>query len=417
MGIDGACLARGEGAKRAEEDPFGSIQFGVWEMSATRIPLRIAMIAHRFQRSDGQGLVNYQVARAALDAGHLVTLVTAFCAEDLARHPNALVVRAGKEGLPTQLFRNLAFAWETARWLRRHRGEYNVVQGNGFITWEACDVITAHFVHSSWIRSRYFPFSARSMNPYAIYQWAFTWLNAYWERRAFRTARLVIAVSPVVAEQLKELNVPAGKIQVVYNGVDTDEFQPGPGERESFGLPSGVPLALFVGEIRTPRKNLDSLLRAMCELPVLHLAVAADLTDSSMPTMAKELNLAERVHFLGKSSRIPALMRSVDLFVFPSRYEAHPLVVMEAIASGLPVIVSGTFGAADFLSNAGCILEDADDVAELTDRIRELLDSPSLREDLGLRARQRALGMQWSHTAARYLDLYAEVARPIPSHG
>lgn len=384
-------------------------------MIQERSPLRIAMIAHRFQRSDGQGLVNYEVARAALEAGHSVTLVTAFCAEDLARHPNVQLVQAGKEDLPTQLLRNLAFACQTTWWLRRHREEYNLVQENGFVTWEPCDVVAAHFVHSSWIKSRYFPFPSWSMSAYALYQRLFTWLNARWERQAFHAARLVIAVSPVVAEQVMALDVPVDKIRVVYNGVDTDEFHPGQEERESFGLPPRVPVALFVGEIRTPRKNLDTLLRAMCELPTLHLAVAADVTDSDMPALAKELGLTERVHFLGKSSRIAALMRSVDLFVLPSRYEAHPLVVMEAMASALPIIVSGTFGAANFLADAGRILMDADDTAEVAGCVRELLDSPALRLELGAKAQQRALGMQWSHTAAGYLDLYAEVARPIVS--
>jgi glycosyltransferase involved in cell wall biosynthesis len=194
-------------------------------MNTPSRPLRLVLVANRHQYNDGQGRVNYEVALAALNSGMKVTLLTAYCADEIANHPNAHFVHIGKEQLPTQFLRNLAFANESARWLREHRGEFDLVQANGFVTWESCDIVTAHFVHTSFAKSPYYPF-ARSLRPYALYQRVFTALNARWERRAFHTAKHIIAVSDAVAEDVRQLGVPSERVEVIYNGVDIDEFSP-----------------------------------------------------------------------------------------------------------------------------------------------------------------------------------------------
>lgn len=373
-------------------------------MSNQGRPGRLAFVSHRFQRNDGQGRVNYEIVRAALERGYDVTVVAAHCAEEIANHPRARFVPMGGQGLPTELLRNLAFAWSSAHWIRRHRDELDLIQGNGFVTWERCDVVAAHFVHTAWRKSPYYPFT--SISPYALYQRLYTWLNSRWEKQAFLRATRVIAVAKGVAGELAALGVPAQRIDVIYNGVDTDQFCPGESDRASFGLPADVPLALFVGDIRTPRKNLETVLRALALAPEIHLAVAGSVTGSPYPELARSLGVSQRVVFLDKVSRIPALMRAVDFFVFPSRYEAHPLVVLEAMASGLPAIVSGNFGAEDFLGDGGEILKDPNDVTALGTIMNELVNNPAKRRSMALAGRDRALAMQWSTMAATYLEVY-----------
>jgi glycosyltransferase involved in cell wall biosynthesis len=370
-------------------------------------PGRLAFVSHRFQRNDGQGRVNYEIVRAALDHGYDVTVVAAHCAEEIASHPHARFVPMGGQGLPSELLRNLAFAWSSSHWIRRHRDELDLIQGNGFVTWERCDVVAAHFVHTAWRRSPYYPFT--SLSPYALYQRLYTWLNSRWEKQAFLCATRVIAVAKGVGRELAALGVPAQRIDVIYNGVDTDQFCPGESERASFGLPSDVPLALFVGDIRTPRKNLETVLRALVFAPEIHLAVAGSVAGSPYPELARTLGVSQRVVFMDKVSRIPALMRAVDLFVFPSRYEAHPLVVLEAMASGLPAIVSGNFGAEDFLGDGGEILKDPNDVTAMGTIMNELVHNPAKRRSMALAGRERALAMQWSTMAATYLEVYEKL--------
>jgi len=379
-------------------------------MNTPSRPLRLVLVANRHQYNDGQGRVNYEVALAALNSGMKVTLLTAYCADEIANHPNAHFVHIGKEQLPTQFLRNLAFANESARWLREHRGEFDLVQSNGFVTWESCDIVTAHFVHTSFAKSPYYPF-ARSLRPYALYQRVFTALNARWERRAFHTAKHIIAVSDAVAEDVRQLGVPSERVEVIYNGVDIDEFSPGASERASFNLPLHVPLGLFVGDIRTWRKNLDTLLLAMQRIPHLHLAVAGEVKRSPAPALAKKLKVAGRVHFLGRTPRIPMLMRSVDLFIFPSRYEPYGLVALEAMASGLPVILSRNVGSLEAFGDSLEVVDDPEDAAGLARSICSVLDSPERRESMARLGRERALELSWSNMAAAYLQTYESMSR------
>ena len=89
------------------------------------------------------------------------------------------------------------------------------------------------------------------------YQGFYTALNANWERKAFDRAKVVVAVSEKVAQELVAIGIPRDRIRVILNGIDLQEFAPGIVDRQKRGLPEEVPLALFAGDIRTPRKNLD----------------------------------------------------------------------------------------------------------------------------------------------------------------
>ena len=366
--------------------------------------VKIAFVSHKFQTNDGQGRINYELVKAVLDHGYDVTILASVCAEELANHPRARYISMGSESLPTALLRGLWFAWVSARWLRQHRQEFNIIQANGFVTWEDCDIVAAHFVHTSWLHNKYYPFKA--LVPYQMYQRLVTTLNSRWEKRAFFNARAVIAVSKRIREELEVLGVRADRIRIVTNGVDTVEFHPGAQERELFGLPPEAPLSLFVGDIRTPRKNLETVLQALKIVPALYLVVAGALGGSPYPDMARSLGIEDRVIFLGKVKQMGALMRSVDLFVFPSRYEPFGMVVLEAMASGLPVIVSGEAGINDYIGEAGYVLRDPNDVNTLAEYLSLLLSDKPRRLMISQAGRERALEMQMSQMTAGYLQVY-----------
>lgn len=368
--------------------------------------MRIALVTHKVDLHDGQGRVNYEIAMAALNRGHNVTILAEYCSAEIAHHPRGRFICVRKSSIPTQLLRNLYFAGKSGRWLRKHRNEFDVIQANGFVTWEPADIVAVHFVHSAWLRNPFFPFHWSSFNPYAFYQRLITIINGHYEKKAFQSADALIAVSGFTAGEIAEFGIPREKIDVVHNGVDIQEFHPGPAARPEFSLPAGVPLALFVGDIKTTRKNLETVLKAMQSVPDLHLAVAGKVEGSPYPDIAAKLGVIDRVHFLGKTSKIALLMRSVDFFVFPSRYEAHPLVLLEALASGLPVVVSGNFGAADYIFDGGKIFMDPNDAPALAAIMTDLLRFPEGRSIMALAARKQAMDMQWSKTAAGYLKAY-----------
>jgi glycosyltransferase involved in cell wall biosynthesis len=373
--------------------------------------VRIAIIAHLFGFRDGQGRVNLEVAQAVLEAGHELTMIGHECPEKLSSHPNAIFVKIQESSIPTQFMRNWMFAIRSARWLRKNRTRFDVVQANGFVTFEAVDVVAAHFVHSSWYKHPSYPFHMPTARPYVIYQNFFTWFNARVERSVYGRAKAVVAVSRRTGREVQDLGIDADKIHVIYNGVDTDVFHRGKGDRGHFGLPEQGSCGLFVGDIRTPRKNLETILRAMPELPSLSLAIAGDPAGSPYPALARELGIADRVFFLGKTSEVALLMRSVDMFVFPSRYEAHPLVLMEALASGLPVIASAFIAQGEDFVDACLLLPDPNDGKALAKQITHLLESPALREKLSGIALAQAQQMNWAVTTRKYLNLYEALAR------
>jgi glycosyltransferase involved in cell wall biosynthesis len=103
---------------------------------------------------------------------------------------------------------------------------------------------------------------------------------------------------------------------------------------------------------------------------------------------------------------MPSLMRSCDAFAFPSRYEACSLVMLEAMASGLPVITSKTTGGAELVpQDGGFLMERPDDGDGLVAILRRILDGRSDLPRLSASARERALTLSWGEMGYRYLNV------------
>jgi glycosyltransferase involved in cell wall biosynthesis len=367
--------------------------------------MRIVLITHRFTKGDGQGRVNYEIALAALNSGHHVCMVTTHVAPELRAHARAQVVNIGTSGWPSALIKNQVFALKSALWLMRNRRHFDLVHMNGFITWGHADINTSHFVHHAWLRSAVH--TARTRRDwYGFYQWLFARINCTLELWAYRRSSVIVAVSEQVKRELVVAGVSTDRIRVIVNGVDLNEFRPQRVERTALGLPEGA-LLLFVGDIRTPRKNVDTLLRALTGVPVAVLAVVGDVLGSPYPDLAKALGVARRVMFLGYRKDVPLLMRAADVFVFPSRYEACSLVLLEALASGLPVISARTTGGTELLTpECSLLIEDANDASALAKAINSLLTSIDTRLDMRAAARKLAESHAWSAMSERYLELY-----------
>ena len=377
----------------------------------------IALItSHLFARNDGQGRVNYEIARAALKAGFRLSILAMRCDEDLAADPAVNFVKFDHESLPMQLWRNAAFARSAGRWLRTHRQDYDLIHASGYVTSVPADVNTAHMVHSGWINSPAYPFSWRG-GTYSAYQRFYTLRNAHLEKAAYLGAHQVVAVSHKIADELRGIGVKKERLSVIHNGVNVQEFHPGAGDRKRFDLPEDGVMFLFAGNIRTPIKGLDTLLKAIVDLPDVHLAVAGELNGSPFPAQAQSLRLKDRVHFLGKVSDMPALMRASDVFVLPTRYDAFGLVILEAMASGLPVLTASAAGAAEILGRGGRVLDDPNDAATLARWMRELAADRALRQQMGAAGRENAERYTWERMAAAYLALYDELLSTKKSPG
>jgi glycosyltransferase involved in cell wall biosynthesis len=373
--------------------------------------MKLCIVTHKVKKGDGQGRVNYEVAQEAIRRGHQLTLLASEVAPEIEQNSKVNWVPISVDSYPSEFIRNFVFADKTAAWLQQNRSQIDVLKVNGAITKFAADVNAVHFVHSSWLRSPVH-ISRIRRDAYGFYQWLYTALNARWEKQAFQRAKVVVAVSEKVAQELINIGVPRDRIRVIVNGVDLQEFSPGVASRQKLGLPENVNLGLFAGDIRTPRKNLDSVLHALVQVPDLHLAVVGSPDGSPFPQLAADLGISNRVHFLGYRRDIAEIMRAVDVFVFPSRYEACTLVLLEALASGLPVITATATGGAELVTpECGIVLPDSDNIDALAAALSSLVSDRTLMQQMGQVARAVAEQHSWSTMAQTYMDLFEELLK------
>jgi glycosyltransferase involved in cell wall biosynthesis len=373
------------------------------------LSVKLCIVTHKVIKGDGQGRVNYEIVCEAICRGHHVTLLSSNVDPELQKHSLVNWIHIPLKRWPAQLLIDLFFSLRSSAWLRKHRSEIDLIQTCGAVTGVKTDVNTVHFVHSGWLRSPVHPIRL-CQDAYGAYQWLYTVLNAHWEKEAFRETKVIIAVSEQVEKELLEIGVPKEQIRVILNGVNLQEFSPGSTNRSRLRLPEGVTLAFFAGDIRSPRKNLDTILHALVQVPELHLAVAGSTERSPYPLLAIELGLGERVHFLGYRRDVSEIMKAADLFVFPSRYEPFGMVVSEAMAAGLPVITTDASGVAAIVTpECGIVLADSEDTQALAGALTRLSSDCNLRSQMGRAARAIAEQHSWSSKAQSYVDLFEEL--------
>lgn len=223
--------------------------------------------------------------------------------------------------------------------------------------------------------------------------------------------RQVVAVSERLRRQLKQhYRVPDEKIAVIPNGVNLWRFSPRHATsrakvRSELGIAEDVPLLLFVGH-DLERKGLSHVIEALGKMRTTAcLLVAGTEGEARYRELAERLGISERLIFAGKRSDIHLIYPAADAFVLPSRYETFSLLVLEAMASGVPVLASPVGSIEDCLrdgENGLYIQRDAEDIAVKVDRLFSDANQRSRLRERGLAtARQYA----WGIIADRYLAL------------
>jgi UDP-glucose:(heptosyl)LPS alpha-1,3-glucosyltransferase len=237
------------------------------------------------------------------------------------------------------------------------------------------------------------------------------------EARVFADAsQLVQCNSALVRDQIRtRFSVPADRLVVLPNGVDTERFHPGRRAHEGarlrreLGTTTG-PVWLLVGS-GLRRKGLDTALGAFaCASKAgAELWVAGRDDPTPWRTLAERLGVGERVRFLGPRTDLEAVYGAADALVLPTRYDAFANVCLEAAAAGLPVVTSAANGAAEALREGTLVVDDSEDVDGFA-RALEQLDDPGVRRRLGEAGRSIAETLGWDEHVRRLCDLYARVA-------
>lgn len=230
-----------------------------------------------------------------------------------------------------------------------------------------------------------------------------------------KRAQRVLSVSGAMAERVVELGVPRERVIVQHNGVNGERFaiRDRDAARDEVGLPHRRPVIGYVGNLRS-EKGSDVLIEAMDHLvkklgvtePELVIVGSGEL-QQQLEKRVQALALSSNVRFAGRKlhDEIPRWMNAFDLFCLPSRREGCPNVILEALASGKPVVASRVGGIPELISEDNGILVPAESPAALAQGWKAALerrwDAEALRKSVQF--------LSWDAVGETYFDLLGTV--------
>jgi UDP-glucose:(heptosyl)LPS alpha-1,3-glucosyltransferase len=305
----------------------------------------------------------------------------------------------------------LVFAW-FVKW-KFSRMNFDLVHTHHWIF--KADIFSAHGVpHAGWVRN------VRKRSP-SQYDRAVIYI----ERRLMteNTTSRFLPVSSIAMEAFRsEYATLHGQWQVVHPGVEVSRFSTPDRSacradiRGRYGIGAADTLLLFVG-MNFEVKGLDTIIAALAKARAarpeanIRLLVVGRGNESKYRKLAQSLGIAQAVTFAGTQvDGLERYYRAADMFIMLSKFDTFGMVVLEAMAAGLPAIVSPNVGAKDLVKNGGngFILpahEDADAAADCIVR----LSGAEQREAMGAEAAQTAALHDWEKLAEKMELLYQEV--------
>jgi sugar transferase (PEP-CTERM/EpsH1 system associated) len=239
--------------------------------------------------------------------------------------------------------------------------------------------------------------------------------RAWLRHIAAKLADAHVAVSQSTADfMLKHNEVPSSKLHVVLNGIDLSRFRPDLAARRriraELGIPEGAWVAGAVGRL-SQVKNHALLLRAAAG--VLsdggRLLLVGDGPEAApLRALADELGIGDRVVFAGERHDVPELLAASDVFVLSSTSEGLPLSMVEAMATGLPVVSTAVGGIPALVADGETgFLVPSGDVDALAAKLAALKADPGRAEAMGRRGRALAMGRYSAERMmASYMDIY-----------
>ena len=377
--------------------------------------MRIALTHPRASDVGGVERQAHSVAQALLDAGHEVHF---FCQRaDASIDPRIAVRRISSPLRPVRWFK----VWWFDRACERavaEQGPFDLVHGFGktsrqdvyydgsgcladFQSWSIDGAIA-----SRWRRR------LRRASPHQH-------VVARIERTRYTRGnyRRVLAISELVRQQiLTRYRLPPGDVETLHPGVDLARFAPDPGARERtrsmLGIERDAPLVAFLGSDYR-RKGVDTLIAALARLPGAHaFVIGGERADrrAAFESEARAAGLAARIHWLGVQPDPQRWLAAADLMLFPTHFDAFGSAVLEALACGVPAVVSRRAGAAELVTEGktGAVLDAPGDGAAWAAAARPFLD-PARRSELRAFARADAERHPWIRHVQRVLEVYGEV--------
>ncbi|MBP85872.1 MAG: hypothetical protein CMJ64_04005 [Planctomycetaceae bacterium] len=236
------------------------------------------------------------------------------------------------------------------------------------------------------------------------------------EKRAARQADRVVCVSDSVAEfAASRWACSSEKLAVIPNGVDLERYPAKqPVDLSSLGIPSGRRVLIAIGRLHR-QKGFDWLLELapdlLRELPQHDLVIVGDGKEqAALRKQVDDAQLTNRVHFVGHRLDVPELLAASDALLLPSRWEGMPNVLLEAMASKLPVVATRVEGAEQVLGDLAT--EQTVSFGAGSDFIEAVSRIVLHREELGQKNRLRVeSGLSVETMIRQYEELYESLLR------
>lgn len=240
-------------------------------------------------------------------------------------------------------------------------------------------------------------------------------------RYSVKKSTAIIVVSEFIREKLQEyIPVNDEKLSVIPNGLGS-EFKPAapPEELQYIRRKYGCnrKYLFCVGSFASGIKNLPRLLEAYSRLPEsilsrFQLVIAGEFFNRvpAASAILQKLQAKDSILCVGyvPDEDLPALYRQAEVFVFPSLHEGFGIPILEAMASGTPVMTSNT-SAMPEIAGGAAILVDPYNVKEMSDRLAGILTDEKLRKELAEKGLKRAQSYSWRKTAHKTLEIYKSI--------
>lgn len=361
----------------------------------------------RFSRYGGVEQFGYRLSAALAAKGHQVDFL---CARQEVAAPEGVRVRRTGRPFGPRWLKMLIFAVR-AEALRRN-GDYDCTVSLGKTLNQDVMRVGGGPLTEFWRYSeraypqgltRAFKRLRRRLSPGNL-------LTLLIERRQYARTPVIIAVSHFVRDLIvtSRPGLDPASIRIVYNRPDLARFSPPTFEqredaRRVFGIKDGE-IAIGLATSNFALKGVEPLIRALATLPeTCSLYVAGGRKHAAYDALALRLGVADRVRFLGKVDSMPDWYRAIDIFTLPSFYDACSNAVLEALASGLPVLSSASNGSSVFLPPEN-VVDDPGDPAELARVLTRLISDAEAAGSAGTRPR-----FQWPEGMVSGLDAFVEM--------
>lgn len=209
--------------------------------------------------------------------------------------------------------------------------------------------------------------------------------------------------------------------EVIPTGIEPDSFVPGDRAafRARYDIPQDRPVLLFVGRV-AHEKNIGFLIKTVAhvrkEISNVLLVIAGEgPARESLKLEVKELGLSESIMFIGyvdRRTELNSCYRAADIFVFSSRTETQGLVLLEAMAQGVPVVSTAELGTRDVLRQGLGVWIAEEELTDFSAKVVKMLSDAELRKELGDAGRSYAQEWSASKQAQRMLNFYFSVLNP-----